>query len=73
MLQIKPRNTDEQQFIEQFLKRTKIKFDVVEKETLKQKKQREFLEKLDRSLEDVKRHMRGEIELQSARDFLNEL
>lgn len=73
MLQIKPRNAEEQQFVEQFLRRTKIKFDLVDKETVKQKRQREFLDSFERRAEEVKAHLQGDIKLQSARDFLNEL
>jgi hypothetical protein len=73
LLQIKPRNADERQFVEQFLRRTKIKFDVVENETAKQKKAHEFLNSFERRADEVNAHLRGDAKLQSARDFLNEL
>ncbi|MCY7356817.1 MAG: hypothetical protein LH609_04995 [Rudanella sp.] len=51
----------------------KIKAEVVQKETAAQKREREFLESIDRAAQEVKAHLRGEIKLQSAEDFLNEL
>lgn len=36
-------------------------------------KQKEFVDDLQHSLEQVKQHQEGKIKLQSARDFLNEL
>ncbi|MCF8406134.1 MAG: hypothetical protein K9H58_19485 [Bacteroidales bacterium] len=37
------------------------------------KKQKEFVDDLQHSLEQVKQHQEGKIKLQSAKDFLNEL
>ena len=37
------------------------------------KKQKEFVDDLQDSLEQVKKHQEGKIELQSAKDFLNEI
>ncbi|MGF1586209.1 MAG: hypothetical protein ACFCUM_12865 [Bacteroidales bacterium] len=37
------------------------------------KEQKQFVDDLQHSLEQVKKHQEGKIELQSARDFLDEL
>jgi hypothetical protein len=37
------------------------------------KKEKEFVDDLQHSLEQVKQHQEGKIKLQSAKDFLNEL
>lgn len=37
------------------------------------KEQKEFVDDLKHSLEEVQQHRQGEIQLQPARDFLNEL
>lgn len=37
------------------------------------KEQKEFVDDLQNSLEQVKQHQEGKIKLQSAKDFLNEL
>lgn len=66
-------NTPEQvKLIKQLAKTLNIKASVI-KETPAQKREREFLEGIDRAAEEVKAHLRGEIKLQSAEDFLNEL
>ena len=67
-----PQTPDEMRFLKQISRMTKIKA-VVEKETPKQKKEREFLDSFDERAEEIKAHQRGEIKLQSAKDFLNEL
>ncbi|MEZ0542855.1 hypothetical protein [Fibrella arboris] len=69
---LQPHNDQEMRLIKQLAKTLNIKA-TVEKETPKQKKEREFLDSFDRRAEDVKAHLRGEKKLQSARDFLNEL
>ncbi|MBO0951870.1 hypothetical protein [Fibrella forsythiae] len=72
-LQIRPRNADEQQFVEQFLKRTKIKFEVISQETPKQMQKREILDSIEKGLKDVQLHQEGKIKLISTRELLNEL
>jgi len=37
------------------------------------KEQKQFIDDLQHSLEQVKQHQEGKIKLQSAKDFLNEL
>ncbi|WP_375444072.1 hypothetical protein [uncultured Fibrella sp.] len=68
---LQPHNDQEMRLIKQLAKTLNIKA-TVEKETSKQKKEREFLDSFDRRSEDVKAHLKGEKKLQSARDFLNE-
>ncbi|GAB2607299.1 hypothetical protein [Spirosoma areae] len=58
--------------VKQFAKVMKIKTATV-KETPAQKREREFLEGIDRSAEQVKAHLRGEMKLKSMDEFLNEL
>lgn len=67
-----PQTPDELRLVKQFAKVMKIKTSVI-KETPAQKREREFLEGLDRSAGQVKAHLRGEIKLKSADEFLNEL
>lgn len=69
---IQPRNQEEFQLVTQLMKRMKIKSTIAE-ETPKQKKKREILEGLERSVDEMNAHLRGEIQLKSADDFLNEL
>jgi len=54
------------------MKRMNIKSTIAE-ETPKQKKKREILESLERSVDEMNAHLRGEIQLKSADDFLDEL
>ncbi len=67
-----PQTPDELKFLKQIAKMTKIKA-TLEKETPKQRKQREFLDSFERRAADINAHLRGDIKLQSADDFLNEL
>ncbi|MEZ0487238.1 hypothetical protein [Fibrella aquatica] len=69
---LQPHNDQEMRLIKQLAKTLNIKA-TVEKETSKQKKEREFLDSFDRRADDIKAHLTGEKKLQSARDFLNEL
>ena len=69
---LQPQTPDEVRLIKQFAKVMKIKAVAV-KETPVQKKEREFLEGIDRAAEQVKAHLRGEIKLKSARQLLDEL
>ena len=48
-------------------------FVKVTKEDKLSKKQQQFVDDLQHSLEQVKQHQEGKIKLQSAKDFLNEL
>lgn len=69
---VQPRNKEEFQLVTQLMKRMKIKSTIAE-ETPKQKKKREILEGLEQSVDEMNAHLRGEIQLKSADDFLNEL
>lgn len=73
-LLVKPRNKEELAFVNQLLKRLDIRVSVLsgEKERKKKAKQ-EFLDSLPGRLKEVEMHMQGKIELQDARDLLNEL
>lgn len=48
-------------------------FVKVSEETKLTKKQQEFVDDLQHSLEQVKQHQEGKMKLQSAKDYLNEL
>ena len=69
---LQPHNDQEMRLIRQLAKTLNIKA-TVQKETPKQKKEREFLDKVERSAMQVKAHLRGEIKLKSARQVLDEL
>lgn len=71
-IMLQPRTQDELRLIKQLAKTLNMKASVV-KEPPAQKREREFLEGIDRSAEAIKAHLRGEIKLQSAEEFLNEL
>ena len=58
--------------VTQLMKRIKIK-SIVAEETPKQKKKREILDSLERSVDEMNAAFRGEIKLQSARELLDEL
>ncbi|MBO0932398.1 hypothetical protein J2I48_15410 [Fibrella sp. HMF5036] len=58
--------------IRQLAKTLKFKA-IVQKETPKQKREREFLDSFDKRAEEVKAHLRDDIKLQSAKDFLDQL
>lgn len=69
---IQPRNQEEFQLVTQLMKRMKIK-SIVAEETPKQKKKREILDSLERSVDEMNAYLRGEITMKSADDFLKEL
>ena len=69
---LQPQTPDELRLVKQFARVMKIKTAVV-KETPKQRKKREILESLERSVEEVNAYMRGEVQLKSARELLDEL
>ena len=69
---LQPQTLDEVRLIRQLAKALKIKAVTV-KETIAQKREREFLEGIDRSAAEIKAHLKGEIKLKSARELLNEL
>lgn len=69
---LQPQTPDELRLVKQFAKVMKIKAATI-KETPAQQREREFLEGIDRSAEQVKAHLRGEIKLKSLDEFLNEL
>ena len=69
---LQPQTPDELRLVKQFAKLVKIKTAVL-KETPKQRKKREILESLERSVEEVNAYMRGEVQLKSARELLDEL
>ncbi len=63
---------EEMRLIRQLAKTLNIKALML-KETPDKKREREFLEGIDRSAEQIKAHLRGEIKLKSARQALDEL
>lgn len=69
---LQPHNDQEMRLIKQLARTLNIKATVA-KETPKQKKQREFLDSFERRAEEVNAHLRGEIKLKSADEFLKEL
>lgn len=69
---LQPQTPDELRLVKQFAKVMKIKTAVV-KETPKQRMKRDFLESLERSVDEVNAYMRGEVQLKSARELLDEL
>lgn len=71
-IMLQPKTQDEVRLIKQLAKTLNIKALVI-KENPAEKRKREFLEGIDRSAEAIKAHLRGEIKLQSADEFLNEL
>ena len=69
---VKPKNTEELLFVQTILNRMKIKSEVQELEKKKRLK-KEFLDSFDRRVAEVNQAIRGEIELQSLDDFLDEI
>ncbi|WP_019989443.1 hypothetical protein [Rudanella lutea] len=69
---VQPRNQEELQLVTQLMKRMKIRASLVE-ETPKQRKKREILDSLERSVDEMNAYLRGEVEMKSADDFLKEL
>lgn len=68
---LKPRNLEELNFVSEFIKKNKMKATFID--DAKSKKKKEFLINLEKSVEEVQKHLRGEIQLKSAEDLLNEL
>ena len=68
---LKPRNEQELAFITEFVKRTKLRAKFIEDE--KTRKKREFLDGLERGVEQINQYLRGEIDLKNAKDLLDEL
>ncbi|WP_040006540.1 DUF2683 family protein [Fibrisoma limi] len=69
---VHPKNQEELQFVTQLMKRMKIKAAVIDEQP-KQRKKQEILEGLERSVDQMNAHLRGEIKLRSADELLNEL
>ena len=69
---LQPHSDQEMHLIRQLAKTLNIKA-TVQKEMPKRKKERKFLDSFDQRAEEIRAYRRGEIKLQSARDFLNEL
>ena len=67
-LMIQPSNKSDYRLFIDLAKRLNV--DYLEQEVPTQK---EFLDGLERSVEDVKRHRKGEIKLKNAFDLINEL
>jgi hypothetical protein len=68
---IKPRNDSEKQFVMEFIKRTKLRSSI--NQTQKARKKQEILDGISRSVEQINQHLRGEIELKTLEEFLDEL
>ncbi|TAF97404.1 MAG: hypothetical protein EAZ32_03620 [Cytophagia bacterium] len=68
---VKPRNEEELHFVQSVLNRMKIKNEVRERNAKKQRKQA-FLDSLEGRAEQVNQAMRGEIQLKTLDQFLNE-
>jgi soluble P-type ATPase len=69
---LEPNTPEEAKLIRQLAKTLKIKATSVA-ETAKQRRKREILESIERGTQQVAAHLRGEIQLKSAREFLDEL
>ena len=69
---LRPQTEQQMRLIRQLAKTLDIQA-TVQKETPEQKKEREFLDKVERSAMQVQAHLRGEIKLKSARQVLDEL
>jgi Mg/Co/Ni transporter MgtE len=65
---VKPKNAEEAKEVLDFLKKRKIR-----KEILKERTKEEVLDSIEQGAKDVARHLKGEIELKDARQLLNEL
>lgn len=66
---LQPQTQDEARLVKQFAKLMKIKAVAV-KETPKQRKKREILDGLERSVEEMNAYLRGEITMKSADEVL---
>ncbi len=69
---IKPRNNEELLAVQSFLSQRRIK-SVLKDSDLKKRRKKEILDSLERSVEQMNQHLRGEIELNTLDDFLDEL
>jgi uncharacterized membrane protein YgaE (UPF0421/DUF939 family) len=69
---VKPRNEEELLFVQSVLNRMKIKNELREKDVKKRRKQ-EFLDSLERRVETLNQAIRGEVELRTLDQFLDEL
>ncbi|AQG81227.1 hypothetical protein [Spirosoma montaniterrae] len=70
---IQPRNQEELQLVTQLMKRMKIKAEVVEPKMAKVKRKEEILDSIERGAREVAAALRGEVQLKSARQLLDEL
>ena len=72
---LRPQNDQQMRLIKQLAKTLDIEvtLEKVKTETPKQRKERAFLDRLERSARQVKSHIDGEIKLKSARQVFNEL
>ncbi|MCP9770628.1 hypothetical protein EGI22_22200 [Lacihabitans sp. LS3-19] len=68
---IKPRNDSEMQFVMEFIKRTKLRSSL--DQSNKAIKKQEVLDGITSSVEQINQHMKGEIELKTLEEFLDEL
>lgn len=71
-LLVKPKNIEELQFVQTFLKRMKIKSEIFEANEKKRRK-KEFLDSFESRVEQINQDLRGEIKLKNAFDLLHEL
>jgi hypothetical protein len=55
----------------EFIKRTKLRSSI--NQTQKARKKQEILDGISRSVEQINQHLRGEIELKTLEEFLDEL
>lgn len=69
---LQPKTPEQLRLIKQLAKTQDIETSVV-KETSKQLKKRELLQSLERSVDEMNAYLKGEIQMKSADDFLNEL
>jgi len=69
---VKPKNKEELLFVQSVLNRMKIKNELREKDLKKHRKQ-EFLDSLEGRVEELNQAIRGEIELRTLDQFVDEL
>lgn len=69
---MKPKNKEELLFVQSVLNRMKIKNELREKDLKKHRKQ-EFLDSLEGRVEELNQAIRGEIELRTLDQFVDEL
>lgn len=70
---VKPRNSEELQLVTQLMKRMKIKADVVEQAPSKAERKQQILNSIENNAHEVSAALRGEVQLKSARELLDEL